>query len=131
MIAKKPGPHGKVRVTFSLPSSFWADTIHLVGDFNDWNTTATPLHLGDSCWSVTLDLEPGRSYQYRYLMNNTEWVTDWQADSFVHGKEGGSSVVITLLSHEAHGSEYTRTEPHTPPNLRIIHGGRSGEKQAV
>ena len=30
------------RVTFTLPDSIWADTIYLVGDFNDWNCTSHP-----------------------------------------------------------------------------------------
>lgn len=134
MISKKPGPNGKVQVTFALPSSFWADTIHLVGDFNDWDPSATPLHLGDSTWNVSLELEPGRSYKYRYLINQCEWVTDWQADSFVPDEAGGSSVIITLLAHQAHGNDEYVHERQSPPHLRLIQGGQGSQndkQQAV
>jgi len=36
--------NGRVaRVTFSLPGSVWADSIYLVGDFNDWKPDVHPM----------------------------------------------------------------------------------------
>lgn len=88
-----------VRVTFSLPSSIWADTIYLVGDFNNWNTTATPLSLDETDWSITLDLDVDQAYEYRYLVNNEEWLSDWNADNNVCDRDGlTSSVVVTYTS---------------------------------
>ena len=44
------------RVTFSLPNSIWADTIHLVGDFNDWNHSSHPFQHGrEEGWTLTVD----------------------------------------------------------------------------
>lgn len=92
----------KMRVTFSLPASIWADAIYLVGDFNNWSTTATPLRLDEANWSVTLDLDIDRAYQYRYLVNNDEWLSDWNADSHISGHDGlTNSVVITQTSRPA------------------------------
>ena len=55
------------RVTFILPSSMWADTIYLVGDFNGWNHSSHPFHHGrQDMWTITVDLELNRSYQFRY-----------------------------------------------------------------
>lgn len=137
MIVKEPGPPGKLRVTFSLPSSFWADSIYLVGDFNNWDTTSTPLTLQDGCWAVTLDLDIGRSFHYRYLINETEWVNDWQSDAFAQNERGEeSSVVVTVLTHEASPSgkgQERSSGPQRRSMLRLIPGGRSDneEKQAV
>ncbi len=138
MILKKPGPSGNVRVTFSLPASFWADTIHLVGDFNNWNTSTTPLHLDGTCWSATLDLEVGLIYHYRYLINNIEWVNDWQADDVAPSHFGGEdSVVVALLSHEVSHMDRNRHGAKQRPVLRVILGGLADkahdkvEKQAV
>jgi 1,4-alpha-glucan branching enzyme len=131
MISKHPGPPGKVRVIFSLPASIWADTVHLVGDFNNWNPSATPLRLGDCVWSVTLDLDAGQSYHYKYLINHTEWVNDWQSDAFAPGDSGNdNSVIIATLPHD---KLYTNKSihPRQRPRLRVIQGGRSDEKQAV
>ena len=52
-----------VRVVFELPSSVWADHVFLVGDFNDWNETATPLRQErNGSWWVSLDLPVGQRF---------------------------------------------------------------------
>lgn len=100
MIKKEVCYPGKVRVTFSMPAGIWAETIHLVGDFNNWSNTSTPLRLGDEGWSVSLELDIGNSYQYRYLINGTDWYNDWRADRYVPNEYGGdNSVVVTALPH--------------------------------
>lgn len=133
MIEKQPGPDGTVRVTFSLPSSIWADTIHLVGDFNDWNPNATPLYLDESAWSITFDLVGGQSYRYRYLVNGTDWVNDWQADSFVtNGKNGEDTIVVAMLPHEKSYPDSPWKESRSRFPLRVIPGGMlSGGKKAI
>ncbi|MBU0491368.1 MAG: isoamylase early set domain-containing protein [Chloroflexi bacterium] len=98
MITKTFVPNStRVRVTFEVPSSIWAETIHLVGDFNDWDQRAHPLKKsrnGDAAWRVTLDLEPGRAYQFRYLVDGREWHNDWQADAYVPNPFGGDNSVV-------------------------------------
>ena len=94
MIMKRPGPAGKIRVTFALPSAIWADTIFLVGDFNNWDQRATPLRQTDVGWRVTLDLDAGSTYQYRYLHNDTEWLNDWNADGYATNAHGGDNSVV-------------------------------------
>jgi 1,4-alpha-glucan branching enzyme len=102
MIMKESGRFGKVRVTFSMPAGIWADTIHLVGDFNNWDKSSTPLRLNDISWSVSLDLDPGKAYQYRYLINGADWYNDWRADRYEPNELGGdNSVVVTFLPREA------------------------------
>lgn len=85
--------HGSVHVTFSLPAALWATQVALVGDFNQWNPLATPLHLHGPTWSTTLELEPGRTYRYRYLVDG-RWYNDWNADGYVPNAEGGDDSVV-------------------------------------
>jgi hypothetical protein len=93
MITKQAINKEKVRVTFSMPASIWADTIYLVGDFNQWSKTSIPLVLDDNGWHASVELESGRTYQYRYLVNN-----DWRADHYAPNEFGGdNSVVDTTL----------------------------------
>ena len=83
------------RVTFTLPDSLWAEKVYLVGDFNDWQQTATPLtrtHAGE--WRVTVDLESGRTYQFRYLCDNTRWLNDSNADGYVASPYGDDNFVV-------------------------------------
>jgi len=44
MLKKKYYKDGKLcRVWFYLPAELHANQVHLVGDFNDWNETQTPM----------------------------------------------------------------------------------------
>ena len=59
------------KVTFKIPEEIGntATQAHVVGDFNDWSISATPMkRLKDGGFSVTVDLDIGRSYQFRYLL---------------------------------------------------------------
>lgn len=91
----------KVRVTFSLPASIWADRVQLAGDFNEWNAASSPLQRDESCWSISMLLDLGRTYAYRYLVDH-EWVTDWNADGFATGSDGHDrSLIVTRLAPAA------------------------------
>jgi 1,4-alpha-glucan branching enzyme len=73
------------KVTFSLPRAAVPDAakVHLVGDFNDWRTDATPMtRLKNGEFKVCLDLETGREYQFRYLVGDDTWENDWEADRY-------------------------------------------------
>ena len=97
MVHKKPLPDQKVAATFELPSSIWADSIHLVGDFNQWNHSSLPMKQrhSDGVWNVTVVLEVGRDYQYRYLINGTDWQNDWQADRYIPNPYSTENSVVS------------------------------------
>lgn len=85
------------KVTFGLPDALKAESVSLVGDFNDWNEAKTPMKkLKNSSFTVTLELEKGREYQFRYLVNGSEWHNDGQADKYVPNPySGDNSVAVT------------------------------------
>lgn len=76
------------KVTFTLPAEVVADATSgiILGEFNNWdNTNATSLKKQkDGSMKATVSLESGRTYQYRYLLNDGRWVNDNTADNFVH-----------------------------------------------
>ncbi len=83
------------RVTFTLPNSMWADVVNLVGDFNEWNRASHPLRRDrDGRWTITVDLELGRAYQFRYLRDGQDWMDDDQADCYVHNRYGSDNFVV-------------------------------------
>jgi hypothetical protein len=61
-------------VTFALAEPS-ADSVVLIGDFNDWNPGANPLRRTDGRWSVTLKLKPGR-YRYSFVVDGSSWRAD-------------------------------------------------------
>ena len=85
------------RVTFSVPNGTGPEAVYLVGDFNAWDRTSHPLqHDGEGKWTLTLDLELRRAYQFRYLRDGLEWMNDNQSDAYVANPYGSdNSVVVT------------------------------------
>jgi 1,4-alpha-glucan branching enzyme len=85
------------KVTFYLPAAVKAETVHLVGDFNNWDEHSTPMKkLKDDRFTVVLELESGKEYQFRYLVDQSEWHNDWEADKYVPNPfSGDNSVVVT------------------------------------
>ena len=74
-----------IRSTIAVPVSMvfeapQAESVSLVGDFNDWDATATPLHRfgSDGPWTATLLAKPGR-HTYAFLVNGTTLVADPRA----------------------------------------------------
>lgn len=91
------------KVTFSLPAAVQGETVFLVGDFNNWDEKATSMkRQKDGSFNAALELETNREYQFRYLVNGTEWHNDWEADKYVPNPfSGDNSVVITSGGDEA------------------------------
>ena len=88
------------RVTFTLPEAAALDakSVYVVGDFNNWNTSANPMkRLENGDYTTTLDLETGKEYQFLYLMDEAKWRNDWNADKYVKSPYGDNdnSVVMT------------------------------------
>ncbi len=98
MFKKRFLKKGAVKVDFILPDAIAADadTAYLVGDFNDWDEKATPMsQLKNGTFKITLDLEPNREYQFRYLVNGNQWHNDWDADKYVPNPFSGDNSVIS------------------------------------
>jgi 1,4-alpha-glucan branching enzyme len=99
MIRKEPGSRDDlVRVTFELPATVWAESVSLVGDFNGWDPAALPMARGrnQESWHATIELQRGREYQFRYLINGSQWCNDWDADRYVPNPYGGDNSVVVL-----------------------------------
>ncbi|MBK6345455.1 MAG: isoamylase early set domain-containing protein [Bacteroidales bacterium] len=75
-----------------------AGKVNIVGDFNQWNETSDELKpLKDGSFSQTFELESGREYQFRYLVDGTTWMNDEEADRYVNSGLGDShNAVISL-----------------------------------
>jgi 1,4-alpha-glucan branching enzyme len=89
-----------VKVAFEYPKDEWPENIQvesvsLVGDFNGWEVSATPMSRGrGSNFRATLELAPGRAYQFRYLINGEHWRNERHADRYVPNDFGGENCVV-------------------------------------
>lgn len=84
------------KVTFVLPPEVEGDTIHLVGEFNDWQTSHIMRRQKDDSWRITLDLKPGSEYQFRYLVDGQRWFNDPQADKYIPNPYGEQNAVVVV-----------------------------------
>jgi len=68
----------KVRVTFSMPAAQeCSDALYLVGWFGEWDEAVYRMERGSGdTWTLTLELEPGCQYLYRYRTLNGQWLND-------------------------------------------------------
>ena len=88
------------KVTFRISEEIGksAGTAHLVGEFNSWDFFATPMKkLKKGAFTATLNLEKGREYQFRYLLDNKNWQNDGDADRFVPTPFGDSENSVISL----------------------------------
>ncbi len=88
------------KVTFKVDSSFVenAEKVALVGEFNAWNPTEGEMQkLKDGSFRATLDLETGKEYQYRFLVNDQIWITDEEADKVVPAGVGQEKNSVVQL----------------------------------
>lgn len=85
------------RVTQFVVDLPGAEQVSLVGDFNGWDPTATPLvrHPASGRWTVAVPLTPGR-HRYAYMVNDSVWTLDPTAPRAVDPDFGSPSSVIVV-----------------------------------
>lgn len=87
------------KVTFSLPleAVTTAKEVKLLGDFNSWDENAAiGMKASKTDFSATVELEAGRQYEFRYLVDNQSWENDWEADAYVPTPFGVYNSVVVL-----------------------------------
>lgn len=88
------------KVTFEVQKEIGktARTIHVVGDFNNWDRSASPMNsTKEGKFSATIDLQTGREYQFRYLLDEDRWENETEADRqelTIYGDSYNSVIVL-------------------------------------
>ena len=87
------------KVTFHLPkeNALEAETVTVVGEFNNWDEGATPMkHQKNGDFKVVLELERGREYSFRYCIDGGKWENDLCADKYEPNPFGGYNSVVVV-----------------------------------
>ncbi len=93
----KSRPSCKVTFRFPKDAAENAHRVMIVGDFNKWDTEATQLkRTQNGDFSVTLELEKGREYRFRYFIDKVKWENDWHADKYVPNSFGSDDSVVIV-----------------------------------
>ncbi len=83
---------GNVTITYKNPS---ATSVSLVGEFNDWNSSANPMTQNGDTWTTSIDLDPGE-YMYKFVVNGADWKTDPENSNTADDGYGGQNSVLTV-----------------------------------
>jgi len=85
----------ETEVTFELNRSD-VTTAALVGDFNDWQAIEMKFNKKSNSFKTKVRLPKDGVFHFRYLLNDSEWENDDQADQYLANEFGSeNSVVLT------------------------------------
>ena len=119
---KSRGAKGKARVRFTVDPRVGAQAAAVCGEWNDWSAGADVMHRdAEGGFSVTVDLDAGRAYRFRYLLDGQRWDNDWAADAYIRNDFGGDDSVVDL----------TALAEAVPPATRKAPARRTPAKQAA
>jgi predicted carbohydrate-binding protein with CBM48 len=103
------------QVVLELPREAGATSVAVAGDFNGWSVTTHEMRQrDDGCFAITLELQPGRTYCYRYWVDGCRWENDWSADAYVPNEFGGDNSMIDLRDSSPRLQKKTPVA-HEPP----------------
>jgi hypothetical protein len=98
-VIKSRAAKGRARVTFTIDPEVGAEAAAVCGEWNDWSADADVMHRdAEGGFSVTVDLDAGRTYRFRYLLDGQRWDNDWAADAYVANDFGGDDSVVDLTA---------------------------------
>jgi 1,4-alpha-glucan branching enzyme len=104
MITKNYTKTGKVcRVTFRHIPTDETQKVRLLGEFNEWGSESDDQlkKRKDGSFSITLSIDAGKDYRFRYLLDDSTWENDDNADNYVPNIFGTKDAVISLPVLEA------------------------------
>jgi alpha-amylase/alpha-mannosidase (GH57 family) len=74
-----------------------ASSVNLAGEFNSWNPNSIPMTETDGVWRAVVELQPGRSYEYKFVIDGgVVWKEDPNNPYTVDDEHGGVNTVISL-----------------------------------
>lgn len=95
--AKAPKAAKTSKVTFTLPKEVAenAETVAVLGDFNNWQNGVALKKQKDGSFTAAVELEKGRSYEFRFLINGEKWENAPNAEAYKPTPFGAYNSVVT------------------------------------
>jgi len=86
------------KVTFKVPADQVkeAEKVTLLGEFNNWSSDEAieMKKLKDGSFKTVVSLDAGKEYEFRYLVDGTDWLNDEEADKYVSTPFGTENCVV-------------------------------------
>jgi len=97
MIKRAKEGEDKVKVTFVLPYEQGQPAVSVVGDFNNWDAAAHKLvKRANGTRSVSVTLDAGKTYRFRYYAADGVWSNDSEADGYEVSEHGSENCLLKL-----------------------------------
>ena len=83
----------KVKFTVNAEN---AETIEILGLNSDWENSVVMSKKKDGSFTCDVSLLKGSQHEFKYKVNDTDWVNEPEADSQQPNQFGGSNSVIVI-----------------------------------
>lgn len=83
----------KVKFSFTVEN---AETVEILGLNSDWENSIVMSKKKDGSFSADVNLPKESTHEFKYLVNETEWLNEPEADTVAPNVYGGTNSVITL-----------------------------------
>ena len=95
MVKKNADKADKVKVTFVLPYTEGQPVVAVAGDFNEWSRDSHKfVKRNNGTCSVSLVVDGGKRYRFRYVGEDGVWFNDEAADAYEASEHGGENCVL-------------------------------------
>ncbi len=114
---------GICKVTFSYPTTDGVQSVQVLGDFNNWDSKVAPkMKKSKMEFTTAIELAVGKTYEFRYLLNNEQWDNDFNADKYVSAPYVGitnSVLILDAVTDSAKASKPAATKA-TPAKKETV-----------
>lgn len=83
----------KVKFTFNVEN---AETVEILGLNSDWENSIVMSKKKDGTFTCDVSLPKNSQHEFKYRVNETEWLNEPQADSQNFNEFGGHNSVIII-----------------------------------
>lgn len=73
-----------------------AETVEILGLNSDWENSIIMSKKKDGTFSAEVNLPKNSQHEFKYRINETEWINETEADELKPNIYGGTNSVITL-----------------------------------
>jgi 1,4-alpha-glucan branching enzyme len=85
----------QVKVIFVIPNDPNQGRVSVVGDFNNWDPSATVfVKRQNNTRSVSATVDAGQRYRFRYYDANGNWMNDDNADGYEPNEHGTHNCLL-------------------------------------
>ncbi|MEP6596968.1 MAG: isoamylase early set domain-containing protein [Ginsengibacter sp.] len=73
-----------------------AETVEILGLNSDWKNSIVMSKKKDGSFSCDVTIPKNTQHEFKYLVNQTDWLNDSEADGLLANEFGGSNSMIIL-----------------------------------